>query len=122
MKSENLIQRTTYAFALRIVKLSRFLVEKKREYVLSKQILESGTSIGANVEEAQAGQSRKDFISKYAIALKEARETRYWLRLLMGSSDRPTEAIVTLCQETEEIMRILAAIIVKTKQNTPGKT
>lgn len=81
---DNLIQKKSYDFALQIIALYRKLC-KANEFVLSKQLLRSGTSIGANVEEAQAGQSRADFISKMSIASKEARETNYWLRLLRDS-------------------------------------
>ncbi len=79
---ENVIQEKTYKFAIRAVKLYKYLVDEKREFVLSKQLLRSGTSIGANVEEAIGGQSKKDFIAKISIAYKEARETHYWLRIL----------------------------------------
>ena len=85
MKEENLIKEKTYSFALEIVKLYRYLSAEKKEFVLSKQILRSGTSIGANIEEAQAAQSKKDFLSKISIANKEAKETLYWLRLLNDS-------------------------------------
>lgn len=81
MKTENKILELSFDFSLQIIHLYKILVEKK-EFVLSKQLLRCGTSIGANVEEAMAGQSRKDFIAKMSIASKEARETRYWLRLL----------------------------------------
>lgn len=86
MKEENLIREKTYSFALEIVKLYRYLSIEKKEFVLSKQILRSGTAIGANIEEAQAAQSRKDFLSKISISSKEARETLYWLRLLNDSN------------------------------------
>jgi four helix bundle protein len=85
VKEENLIKEKTYDFALAIIKLYKFLNFEKKEFVLSKQILRSGTSIGANIEEAQAAQSRKDFLNKLCIASKEARETLYWLRLLNDS-------------------------------------
>ncbi len=81
---ENLIQDKSFDFALLIIELYKVLTERK-EYILSKQLLRSGTSIGANIEEAIAGQSQKDFLSKINISLKEARETRYWLRLLERS-------------------------------------
>ena len=81
MKTENKILEMSFDFSLQIIQLYKILIEQK-EYVLSKQLLRSGTSIGANIEEAIAAQSRKDFISKLSIASKEARETRYWLRLL----------------------------------------
>ena len=82
---DNVIQNKSYDFALRIVKLSRFLNEEKNEYILSKQVLRSGTSVGANIEEAIGGQSHKDFIGKMSIAYKDARESLYWLRLLNDS-------------------------------------
>lgn len=84
MKTENKILEMSFDFSLQIISLYKKLIENK-EYVLSKQLLRSATSIGANVEEAMAAQSRKDFISKMSIASKEARETRYWLRLLEKS-------------------------------------
>ena len=79
---ENIIQVKSYKFALKIIDLYKFLVQDKKEYILSKQVLRSGTSIGANVEEAIGGQSKKDFAFKLSIAYKEARETRYWIKLL----------------------------------------
>jgi four helix bundle protein len=82
MKQENLIQQKSYAFAIRMVRLYQHLSSEKREYVLSKQLLRSGTSIGANVEEAIGGQSEKDFFAKLNIAYKEARESKYWINLL----------------------------------------
>ena len=80
--SENIIEIKSFNFAIRIVKLYRLLTEEKKEFILSKQLLRSGTSIGANVAEAQKGQSKPDFNAKMNIALKEANETDYWLRLL----------------------------------------
>ncbi len=85
VKEENLIKDKTYHFALEIIELYKYLKYKKQEFVLSKQVLRSGTSIGANVEEAQAAQSKKDFLYKLNIASKEARETLYWLKLLNDS-------------------------------------
>ena len=85
MKENNLIVEKSYRFALRIVKLYSHLVETKKEYKLSGQILSSGTSIGANIEEAMGGSSRREFKSKLDISYREARETRYWLRLLRDS-------------------------------------
>ncbi len=82
MKKDNVIQIKSYDFAVRIVKLYKHLSQEKKEFVLSKQLLRSGTSIGANVEEAIGGQSRKDFFAKLTIAYKEARESHYWIRLL----------------------------------------
>jgi four helix bundle protein len=85
MKENNVIVEKSYAFALRIVKLYWYLIENKREYKLSGQLLSLGTSIGANVEEAMGGSSRKDFKYKLEISYREARETKYWLRLLRDS-------------------------------------
>lgn len=82
MKTDNIIQIKSYAFAIKIIELYRYLTEVKKEYVLSKQLLRSGTSIGANVEEGIGGQSEKDFFYKMTISYKEARETKYWLKLL----------------------------------------
>ncbi|MGA1847601.1 four helix bundle protein [Deferribacter abyssi] len=85
MKEENLIKEKSYKFALEIIELYKFLNFNQKEYVMAKQILKSGTSIGANIEEAQAAQSKKDFLAKMSIASKEARETLYWLKLLDDS-------------------------------------
>ena len=79
---KGVLEEKSFQFAIRIVNLNRFLVDNKKEYVLSKQILRSGTSVGANISEAQFAQSKADFVSKMHISLKEASETRYWLRLL----------------------------------------
>src|SRR6266545_8174579 len=105
---ESIIQGKSFAFALQIVQLYKKLREQ-REYVLSKQLFESGTSIGANVAEATAGQSRKDFLSKMAIASKEARETKYWLLLLQQSKLVDVDVTIHLAQ-VEELIRILTAI------------
>lgn len=82
LRDDNVIQHKSYAFAIRIVKLYRHLSQEKKEFVLSKQLLRSGTSIGANLEEGIGGQRRKDFAAKVNISYKEAREARYWIRLL----------------------------------------
>ena len=114
----NDITERTFNFALRVIKLCQFL-NKKYEVersILSKQLLRSATSIGANVEEAQSGQSRADFISKISIALKEARETNYWLRLLEASEIVSKEKITELMKESEELKKIPAAIIVSSKK------
>ena len=111
---ESIIQQKSYAFALQIVQLYIKLREQ-REYVLSKQLFKSGTSIGANVAEATAGQSRKDFLSKMAIASKEARETRYWLRLLRDSELVDIDVANEL-QDVNEIIRILTSIVKTTSE------
>jgi four helix bundle protein len=108
--NDNLIKEKSYTFALLIIDLYKFLI-KRGEFVLSKQILRSGTSIGANIEEAQASQSRKDFLSKISIASKEARETLYWLKLLKESNlieNYPKEN--ELFTEINSIINILTKI------------
>lgn len=111
------IKERTFKFAHEIVKLCRELDERPGVgRTVGKQLLRSGTSIGANVEEAQAGQSRADFINKNAIALKEARETVYWLRLLRESGECANSQSEPLQNEAEEIAQILGAIIVNTKK------
>lgn len=115
MKTENKILEMTFDFSLQIISLYKILIEKK-EFVLSKQLLRSATSVGANVEEATAAQSKKDFIAKMSIASKEARETRYWLRLLEKSKliDMDYSAYLT---GVEHIINILTKIV-KTSQET----
>lgn len=111
------IRERTFDFALRIVKLCQQLDDQPGvARTLGWQLLRSGTSIGANVEEAQAGQSKPDFISKNAIALKEARETIYWLRLLAASKIVPMERLVELQNEASELAKIIGAIIVSAKK------
>lgn len=121
MKVENLILNKSYEFAIKIVSLYRFLCENKREFVLSKQLLRSGTSIGANLEEAQAGQSKKDFISKVSIANKEARETKYWLKLLNDTGFLDDfDGREELLDELNSIVSILTKIV-KTAQKRLNK-
>jgi four helix bundle protein len=111
------IRERSFQFALRIVKLCQHLDERPgAARVLGRQQLRSGTSIGANVEEAQAGQSRADFICKYAIALKEARETLYWLRLITAAEMLPENRLSDLRNETDALAKILGAIIVSAKR------
>lgn len=107
----------TFRFAVRIVNLCRYLYRQPGiDHVLIKQLLKAGTSIGANIEEAQAGQSNPDFISKYGIALKEARETHYWLRLLVASESVSEKQVADLLSEIDEIKRIIGAIIISAKR------
>jgi four helix bundle protein len=113
---ENLIQQKSFDFALRMVQLYRELV-KGSEFILSKQVLRSGTSIGANVAEAQAAQSKADFISKMSIASKEARETCYWLRLLRDSKTLEKCAVDPLLYEAEAIVNILTSIVKTSAKN-----
>jgi four helix bundle protein len=115
-KDNNIIKTKSYEFALHIVEFYRLLV-KNNEYVLSKQLLKSGTSIGANVEEALAGQSRADFLSKMSIASKEARETNYWLRLIIDSKILEDYHVKSLIAESSEIIRMLTSIVKTTSLN-----
>jgi four helix bundle protein len=106
---ENVIRDKSFQFALMIIELYNQMTEQK-EYVLSKQLLKSGTSIGSNIEEAQAAQSKKDFLSKMSIASKEARETRYWL-LLLRESKLVNIDCSNLLVEINEICKILTSIV-----------
>lgn len=112
----SLIKDRSYCFALKIIGLYKVLL-KQNEFVLSKQLLKSGTSIGANVEEALAGQSRADFLSKMSIASKEARETNYWLRLLKDSWTISESEIEPLLAESDSITSILTSIVKTTSEN-----
>jgi len=107
---ENIICEKSYSFAIRIVKLNKYLKENKREYILSNQVFRSGTSIGANVEEALGGQSEKDFINKMSIAYKEARETQYWIRILCDSGYLTNKQAESLLIDCEELLRIIGSI------------
>jgi len=119
LKSGNIIQEKSYAFAIRIVNLYKFLCEQKKEFVLSKQMLRSGTAIGANIEEGIEGQSEKDFFAKLNIAYKEARETHYWLRLLKDTGYLSESESKSMIDDCDDILKIMASIIktVKTKLN-----
>ena len=112
MKSEqdNIIVVKSKAFALRIIKLYKYLTDEKREFILSKQVLRSGTSIGANVKEGIRGQSKPDFYAKMNIALKEASEAEYWLELLHESGYMPKEAYESINIDCVEIIKILMSI------------
>ena len=107
---ENIVQVKSYQFALRIVKLYLFLKHEKKEYELPRQVLKSGTSIGANIEEAIGGQSDKDFLSKMSIAYKECRETHYWIRLLCDSGFISDKEKLSLLDGCEELLKIIGRI------------
>ncbi|MBX2933535.1 MAG: four helix bundle protein [Ferruginibacter sp.] len=113
---DNIIVKKSYSFALDIIGLYKTLVENKKEFVLSKQMLRSGTSIGANIHEAVASESKKDFIHKLGIAGKEVRETGYWLNLLKDSDYITKENFIQLNKDCEELARILNSIILTTKE------
>jgi four helix bundle protein len=114
--TRSVIHEKSFLFALEVIELFKCL-QAEREYVLSKQLLRSGTSIGANVEEALAGQSRRDFLAKMAVASKEARETRYWLVLLQKSNLTKTELNQAI-KNNEELIRILTSIVKTTAENS----
>jgi len=116
IKSESIIAKKAYAFAIDIVKLYKELIGENKEFVLSKQLLRSGTSIGANINEAVSGQSKRDFVHKLSIALKEARETAYWLNLLRDSDFINQVSFDDIDAKCNEIIKILSSIILTTKE------
>jgi four helix bundle protein len=120
--AESVLASKTYDFALRIIKLYKYMAQEHREYILSKQILRSGTSIGANVEESRHGQSRVDFVHKLSIAQKEASETNYWLRLLRDSDYLSYKLADSLLKDCEELQRLLTASIKTAKANLKGES
>lgn len=111
MRKQNVLQEKTFNFAIHIVNAYKSLCATKKEYVLSKQLLRSGTSIGANVEEAIGAQSGKDFYFKLHIVYKEARETRYWIKLLQHTDYLDETDALSLLNDCEEILKITGAII-----------
>lgn len=116
--TENIILGKSKKFALRIIKLYRFLTEEKREYVISKQILRSGTSIGANIKESTCAQSKADFYAKMYIAFKEASETEYWLELLHESGFIDDTSFESIYDECLEILKLLNSITLSQKKNS----
>lgn len=114
---KSIIERKSFDFAVRIVNLYKYLTAEKNEFILSKQILKSGTSIGANVSEAERGQTKADFNSKLNIALKESNETYYWLRLLYQTDYLTDNEFQSLEADINEIIAILVTICKKTNQN-----
>ena len=114
---ENVIEDKSFRFAIRIVNLYRYMCQEQKEYVLSKQVLRSGTSIGANIAEAQQAQSRADFISKLSIALKETSETKYWLRLLQATGYLSIDESRSVYADCIELEKLLVTILKSTKQN-----
>ncbi len=114
---DNILIDKAIAFAVRIIKLNQFLIKDKKEHNISKQIVRSGTSIGANINEANYGQSKADFISKLHIALKETAETEYWIKLLQYSEYITKESGESLLKDCIEIKKLLIASINTAKQN-----
>ena len=113
---KSILKEKSYFFALRIVKLHRFLCDEKKEYVLSRQILRSGTAVGALIREAEFGQSKADFRSKMSIALKEANETDYWLNLLKDSEYLNEKMFQSIAEDCLELIKMLVATVKTTKQ------
>ena len=113
---DNPIQEKSFAFALRIVKLYKYLGEDKTEYVLSKAVLTSGTHIGKHVKEASSGESRQVFFSEMATALKKASETEYWLELLRAAEYLDEKAFASINDDCQELMRLLTSIVKTSKQ------
>ena len=114
---DNIIQIKSKAFAIRIIRLYRYLIETKKEYVLSKQLLRSGTSIGANICEALCGVSKKDFLSKMHISFKECVETQYWLDLLAETDYLSKNEYDSISSDCEELRKLLSSITKSTNEN-----
>jgi four helix bundle protein len=114
--SKSVLKEMSFLFALRVIKLYKYLCEKK-EFVLSKQLLRSGTSVGANIREAQNAQSKPDFIHKLSIAQKECDETLYWIELLNQSGFISTDEFVSINDDAKELLRMLRSAIITSKNN-----
>ena len=106
---KGVLEEKSFQFAIRIINLNRFLIETKKEYILSKQLLRSGTSIGANIAEAQFAQSKADFVSKMHISLKEASETRYWLRLIEATNLVDNIQLESIMSDCNELINMLVS-------------
>lgn len=117
MKKENIIQEKSYKFALRIIQLYQLILKESEGYILANQILKSGTSIGANIEEAIGAQSRRDFKSKLSISYKEACETHYWLRLMRDSNIVAKQLSNSMIEDCNELLKIIGSIIKTLKKS-----
>lgn len=115
MKKENVVMSKSYTFALRIIKMYKYLVAEKKEYVLSKQLLRSGTAIGALIKESEHAQSKADFLNKMNVALKEANETEYWIELLRDSEYLSATESLSILEDSTELIRLLISIVKTTK-------
>ena len=118
---ESVLKEKSFALALRVVKLYKFLIENKKEYVLSKQVLRSGTSVGAMVREAQNAESKMDFVHKLAIAQKECDESLYWMELLVQSDYISQEAFHSVSAEADQVLKMIKSAILTTKRNIATK-
>lgn len=116
---DNVVLEKAFDFAVRVTKLYKHLCQDKKEYVLSKQLLCRGTSIGANINEAQARQSKADFAAKMAIASKESRESKYWLDLLIKTEylNKDDKHVQSLVNDIEEIIKLLTSIVKTSQEN-----
>ena len=119
MMKETALQMKSKAFAIRIIRMYQYLCEEKKEYILSKQVLRSGTSIGANIREAKRAQSTPDFYAKLYISLKEAEETEYWLELLVETDYITKEMFDSINTDCEEIIKLLVSSTKTLKENNP---
>ncbi len=117
-KNGNVLEEKSYRFGIRIIRLSQYLNNEKRDFILSKQIMRSGTAIGALVSEAKYAQSRADFLNKLTIALKEANETRYWINLLYDTDYLSSTMHQRLSTDIEELLSLLVSITKKLKNKT----
>lgn len=115
MKKDNIIREKSFAFAVKIIEVTKYLMEERKEFVLSKQLLRAGTSIGANIEEAIGSHSGKDFLFKIGISYKEARETIYWVKLLKEVDYLSAPDAISLIEDAEELCRIISAIQITMK-------
>jgi len=113
----SILEEKSYTFSIRIIKCSKYLQQEKKEFILSKQLLRSGTAIGALVAESKYAQSKLDFISKLSISLKEANETKYWLRLLKDCDYLQEKLAISLLDDIENLIRILVSSIKTAKEN-----
>ena len=118
---ENVLLDKSFKFAVKVVNLYKYLCDTKKEFTLSKQLLRSGTSIGANINEAQDAQSKNDFISKLSISLKEARESKYWIELLKETDYLSDKEADNLIKDLVEVIKLLVSIIKSTKENNAKK-
>ena len=114
---DSILEQKSFQFAIRIVNLCKYLRNSKKEYILSKQLLRAGTSIGANIAEAQQAQSKADFISKLSIALKETTETKYWIRLMSATSYLSEKEYLSIVSDCIEIEKMLVASVKTSKDN-----
>lgn len=116
---KNVLENKSLLFALRIINAYKYITQDKQEYILSKQLLRSGTSVGAMIKEAEFAESKMDFIHKLNVALKEANETRYWIMLLKGAEYISVSAYESIEEDCNELIRLLVSIIKTSRQNLP---